>query len=92
MTGAEKVYDYTPIFWSDMFELGYEAIGEVNSRHAMTEFYNDDDSAAVVYYLDDSENVRGVLLWNTWGKTKVAREYLGKPAPENLGEAIRPGE
>ena len=92
MAGGDEVYDYTPIFWSDMFDLGYEAVGDLNSSLTMREFYNEDDSSAVVWYLDGENNVRGVLLWNTWGKTKVAREYLGKPAPENLGEAIRPGE
>ncbi len=92
MAGGDEVYDDTPIFWSDMFDLGYEAVGDLNSSLTMREFYNEDDSSAVVWYLDDENNVRGALLWNTWGKTKVAREYLGKPAPENLGEIITPGE
>ena len=32
MTGMAEPYDYLPFFYSDMFELGYEAVGEVDSR------------------------------------------------------------
>lgn len=92
MAGGDQVYDYTPIFWSDMFDLGYEAVGELNSSLSMREFYNEDGSSAVVWYLDGEENVRGALLWNTWGKTSVARGLLGAPAPANLAEVIKPGE
>jgi len=40
----------------------------------------------VVYYLQDGR-VRGVLLWNVWGKVDAARELIGSPGrfrPENL--------
>ena len=32
MAGAGKPYDHLPFFYSDLFELGYEAVGEVDSR------------------------------------------------------------
>ncbi len=31
MAGEEKPYHYLPYFYSDMFELGYEAVGELDS-------------------------------------------------------------
>src|SRR5687768_12152616 len=32
MAGESKPYDHLPSFYSDMFELGYEAVGELDSR------------------------------------------------------------
>jgi 3-phenylpropionate/trans-cinnamate dioxygenase ferredoxin reductase component len=32
MAGADSPYDHLPFFYSDLFELGYEAVGEVDSR------------------------------------------------------------
>ncbi len=31
MAGADETYDYLPYFYSDLFELGYEAVGELDS-------------------------------------------------------------
>lgn len=84
-------YDYTPIFWSDMFHLGYEAIGDVDTSLQTLERYNEDHTAAVVYYIDTSDEVRGVLLWNTWGQTGTARDLLGLPQPSDLAGIIVPG-
>ena len=33
MAGAGAPYDHLPFFYSDLFELGYEAVGEVYSQH-----------------------------------------------------------
>ncbi len=32
MAGADAPYDHLPFFYSDLFELGYEAVGDVDSR------------------------------------------------------------
>ena len=32
MAGADEPYRHLPFFYSDLFELGYEAVGEVDSR------------------------------------------------------------
>jgi hypothetical protein len=32
MAGRTVTYDHLPFFYSDLFELGYEAVGEVDSR------------------------------------------------------------
>ena len=32
MAGADEPYTHLPFFYSDLFELGYEAVGEVDSR------------------------------------------------------------
>jgi NADPH-dependent 2,4-dienoyl-CoA reductase/sulfur reductase-like enzyme len=33
MAGADERYDHLPFFYSDLFDLGYEAVGEVDARH-----------------------------------------------------------
>ena len=37
MAGASKPYDHLPFFYSDLFDLGYEAVGEVDARLATVE-------------------------------------------------------
>ena len=32
MAGAAEPYDYLPFFYSDLFDFGYEAVGELDSR------------------------------------------------------------
>lgn len=77
MAGADEVYDYTPIFWSDLFDFGYEAVGRLDSTLDTVEDWKDDRSAVVVYYLD-GDRVQGVLLWNVWDSTDKAREVIAK--------------
>lgn len=77
LAGADEVYDYTPIFWSDLFDNGYEAVGDLDSRLDTVEDWKDDKSAAVIYYLD-ADKVRGVLLWNVWDSTDKARDVIAQ--------------
>ncbi len=75
MTGKEEKYDYLPFFYSDLFDLGYEAVGELDSRLETYEYWIEQYRKGVVYYLADGL-VKGVLLWNTWGKVEEARELI----------------
>ena len=89
MAGADATYDYTPFFWSDILDAGYEAIGETSSRLDMVEDWKDGQiGTGVVYYLK-SDQVRGVLLWNVWDSVDQARELIAETAkqpvdPESL--------
>lgn len=86
MAGALEVYDHLPSFYSDMFELGYEAVGEVDSRLVTFADWKRSNEEGVVYYLKDGR-VRGVLLWNVWGQVDAARALIaesGPFTPENL--------
>ena len=78
MAGVNASYDYLPYFYSDLFDLGYEAVGELDSRLEMVPDWQDKYHQGVVYYLKDGK-VRGVLLWNVWGKVEAARELIAKP-------------
>lgn len=76
MAGAPTPYTQLPFFYSDLFDLGYEAVGTLDARLETVEDWVEPNRAGVVYYLDDG-HVRGVLLWNTWDQVPAARELIG---------------
>jgi NADPH-dependent 2,4-dienoyl-CoA reductase/sulfur reductase-like enzyme len=76
MAGADKPYDYLPYFYSDLFDLGYEAIGEVDSRHTQLAAWKEPNRKGVVAYVDDGNLPRGFLLWNTWDRVDAARDLI----------------
>ena len=86
MAGAEIPYDHIPFFYSDMFELGYEAVGEVDSRLATIARWDEPNRKGVVAYIDDASRPRGFLLWNTWDKVDAARDLIraGQPIDEAM--------
>lgn len=76
LAGADEPYDHTPFFYSDLFELGYEAVGRLDaSLETVEDWHGDDLGAGVVYYLDGGR-VAGVLLWDVWDATDRAREVI----------------
>lgn len=78
MAGAEAVYDHTPMYYSDMFDLGYEAVGRLDSRLETVVDWQEPFRKGVIYYLD-GQRVCGVLLWNVWDKVDEARQLLAEP-------------
>jgi 3-phenylpropionate/trans-cinnamate dioxygenase ferredoxin reductase component len=75
MAGADTPYDHIPFFYSDLFDLGYEAVGLVDSRLEAVEDWQEPYRKGVVTYVEDGRP-RGVLLWNVWDKIDAARELL----------------
>ena len=86
MAGANVPYDYLPFFYSDMFDLGYEAVGDVDSRLTTLEAWEEPNRKGVITYVDDERRPRGFLLWDTWGKVDEARARIG--AAEPVDEAV----
>jgi 3-phenylpropionate/trans-cinnamate dioxygenase ferredoxin reductase subunit len=82
MAGADTAYDHLPFFYSDLFDLGYEAVGEVDSRHETVEHWREPGREGVVAYVDGQGRPRGFLLWNVWGKVDDARGLIA------AGEAV----
>jgi len=80
MAGQPAPYDHLPFFYSDLFELGYEAVGEIDARLESVADWRDPFREGVVYYLREGR-VRGVLLWNTWGQVDAARALIAQPGP-----------
>lgn len=77
MAGAAEVFDYQPFFFSDLFEFGYEATGEVSSKLDTFADWKKENETGVVYYLHDGK-VRGVMMCNVWDKVDAARELIRK--------------
>lgn len=80
MAGQGEPYTHLPFFYSDLFDLGYEAVGELDSRLETVSDWKTPFREGVVYYLK-SGRVRGVLLWNTWGQVDAARALIAEPGP-----------
>jgi 3-phenylpropionate/trans-cinnamate dioxygenase ferredoxin reductase subunit len=86
MAGASESYSHLPFFYSDLFELGYEAVGELDSRLETVSEWKVPFREGIVYYLRDSK-VSGVLLWNVWEKVEAARAIIGT----RYGRSDHPG-
>jgi NADPH-dependent 2,4-dienoyl-CoA reductase/sulfur reductase-like enzyme len=82
--GGDEVYDRLPFFYSDLFDLGYEAVGELDSRLRTVEVWQEPARKGVVAFVDEESRPRGVLLWNVWDKVDAARELIaaGEPVAE----------
>jgi hypothetical protein len=63
-----------------LFELGFEAVGELDSRLETVEDWKVPYREGVVYYLRDGR-VRGVLLWNVWEQVNAARKLIAEVGP-----------
>jgi len=80
MAGASVVYDHLPFFYSDLFDLGYEAVGALDSRLETFADWVEPFRKGVVYYLREGR-VRGVLLWNVWEQVDAARQLISEAGP-----------
>jgi 3-phenylpropionate/trans-cinnamate dioxygenase ferredoxin reductase subunit len=87
MAGEHVKYEYLPYFYSDLFEYGYEAVGLFDAGMDTVEDWVSPNEQGVVYYLRD-ERLRGVLLWNTWGKVDDARDLLAAGGPYTKSDLI----
>jgi NADPH-dependent 2,4-dienoyl-CoA reductase/sulfur reductase-like enzyme len=80
MAGHPAPYDHLPFFYSDLFDLGYEAVGELDARHMVVADWKEPFHEGVLYYLRDGR-VCGVLLWNVWGQVDAARQLIAERGP-----------
>jgi len=87
MAGVATRYDHLPFFYSDLFELGYEAVGDLDARLETVADWKQPFHEGVVYFLKD-RRVRGVLLWNTWGQVDRARELIAQPGPFSAKDLV----
>lgn len=75
MAGDRAEYQHLPFFYSDLFDLGYEAVGETDSRLEIVADWKTPFKEGVIYYLAGGR-VRGVLLWGIFGKVDAARTLI----------------
>jgi hypothetical protein len=92
MAGTLEPYDHLPFFYSDLFDVGYEAVGELDSRlQTLGELgeLGELGDESIVYYLDGERRPRGVLLWNQFGRVDDARALIRAGEPMALGQGER---
>ena len=90
MAGKPEPFNYLPFFYSDLFDLGYEAIGELNPNLDTVANWKEPFREGIIYYLQQGR-VKGVILWNVWGMLEAARELLAEPKlvkPEELEDRM----
>jgi NADPH-dependent 2,4-dienoyl-CoA reductase/sulfur reductase-like enzyme len=80
MAGNPEPYHHLPYFYSDLFDLGYEAVGELNPKLTIVADWQEQFKKGVIYYLDQGR-VRGVLLWNVWDQVEPARKLIAESGP-----------
>jgi len=73
-------YHHLPYFYSDLFDLGYEAVGELDARLETFVDWQEPYRKGVIYYLE-AGRVRGVLLWNVWDQVEAGRKLIAEPGP-----------
>jgi len=91
MAGANEAYTYMPYFFSDLFDFGYEAVGEISSRLETFADWQKEFETGVIYYLKEGIVV-GAMMCNIWDKVNAARDFIKSRAAvvtRNLRGAIR---
>jgi NADPH-dependent 2,4-dienoyl-CoA reductase/sulfur reductase-like enzyme len=86
MAGADAPYRHLPFFYSDLFDLGYEAVGETDPRHRVLAEWKEPNRNGVVCYADDDGRPRGFLLWGTFGQVDAATALIEAGAPVGTDE------
>jgi NADPH-dependent 2,4-dienoyl-CoA reductase/sulfur reductase-like enzyme len=75
MSGEKHIYDHFPYFFSDLFDLGYEAIGETNKNLEIFEDWIEPFKEGTIFYLQDDQ-IRGLIFWNLWDKREQGQELI----------------
>ena len=88
MAGANRPYDHLPMFFSDHFDLGWEAVGEVDSSLVVEAVWRERYKEGVIFYLRD-EVIRGALMWNAWGLVDWARDLIRAAKPMTVEERAK---
>ena len=85
MAGGTQPYDHLPMFYSDLFELGWEAVGLIDSSLQVHSVWREEFKSGVIFYLED-DTIRGALLWNVWEAVEWARGLIREAKPMSGAE------
>jgi 3-phenylpropionate/trans-cinnamate dioxygenase ferredoxin reductase component len=91
MAGEPRPFTYLPYFFSDLFEFGFEAVGDTDPTFETFGDWQKENDTGVIYYLREGK-VRGVMLCKVWGKVDAARALIQRGermTSESLRGAIR---
>ena len=80
MAGAAENYGRIPYFYSDLFELGYEAVGVPDPSFETVVDWRQPFEKGTVYYVENGR-VRGLVLWNVRKRVEAARSLVAQSGP-----------
>lgn len=80
MAGAGIPYGHIPMFWSDFFDLGWEAVGVLDPRLEVEAVWKEEFREGILFYLREGVP-EGILLWNVWDRVDWARELIAARRP-----------
>jgi NADPH-dependent 2,4-dienoyl-CoA reductase/sulfur reductase-like enzyme len=75
MSGQMTSYDHLPFFYSDLFDLGYEAVGDLQKDGKIYSDWIEEYQKGTIYYLKDGK-ISGLIFWNLWGKVDEGRRLI----------------
>ncbi|MFT8825050.1 MAG: NAD(P)/FAD-dependent oxidoreductase [Liquorilactobacillus mali] len=88
MAGESGSYDYTPVFYSWVFDINWEAFGKVDSSLKMYAEKLGDEKYIVYYF--DKDVLAGVLSWSSGVSLDHLKSILKKrPTVEELGKVVK---
>jgi NADPH-dependent 2,4-dienoyl-CoA reductase/sulfur reductase-like enzyme len=85
IAGVFESYQHLPSFYSDLFQIGYEAVGDLNPNLTTVVDWVEKYKEGVVYYLEN-KRIRGILLWNIWEQLETARTLINEKTVSNLSD------
>jgi NADPH-dependent 2,4-dienoyl-CoA reductase/sulfur reductase-like enzyme len=80
MAGQLTRYDHLPSVYSTVFDISYDAVGELDPRMKIVYDWQEPFQKGAAYYLAENR-VRGVLLWNISRGLDQARALIANPGP-----------
>jgi len=87
MAGHPGRYETLPSIYSTLFDLHYDAVGDLDPRLPIVYDWQEPFEKGTAYYVDDTR-VRGVLLWNMSRGLDSARELIAHPGPFHAADLI----
>ncbi len=81
MAGELQAYDLLPSFYADLFDISYQAVGELEPRLRTLAKWKEPFKEGTIYYLEEDRLV-GMLLWN--------KPYHQLEAARALIDAVKP--
>jgi len=88
MAGAPSPYHHLPFFYSDLFDLGFEAVGVVDSRLGVVEDWLVPNQRGAVFYIEE-DRVVGVLCCDVWDQMDKARALIAEGLPVGDGSHLK---
>ncbi|MCX2524579.1 NAD(P)/FAD-dependent oxidoreductase [Larsenimonas rhizosphaerae] len=78
MTGSTERYTHTPYFYSNVFDIKFQAVGLADSRLDVIEDWKTPMQEGALYYLE-GDQLKGVMLINLEDRLDQARALLESP-------------